>query len=145
VSDETNIFTFVSCGKPPSRGFAFEELINVFDVKIWLLIFVFIVLIAFIIGMVFTIRDSSLHPKRMWVLEKHLSILMQVIKALLEQGDPFASTVIDNVVLRCSIGTFLLVGIVLSNAYKNSNVYNLVSPLKPIPYENLSQLLTDGF
>jgi len=70
---------------------------------------------------------------------------IQVSKALLEQGDPFSSSVSSTKRLRFSIGTFLLVAIVISNAYKSSNVYNLVLPRKPVPYENLSQLLNDSF
>jgi len=78
-------------------------------------------------------------------VEKLVSIFIQVTKALLEQGDPFSSGVSGTKRLRFSIGTFLLVAIVISNAYKSSNVYNLVLPRKPVPFENLSQLLSDSF
>jgi len=70
---------------------------------------------------------------------------LQVYKVILEQGDPITGSVAGNKILRLCIGAFLMVGKVLCNAYKSSTVYNPVSPLKPIPYENLSQLLKDSF
>jgi len=140
LSDDNSVFTFVSCGKPPSKGFAFEELLNVFGMEIWIFVLVSIVLITLAIIAIFNAATG-----RLWKIEKIISALLQVVKPLLEQGDPFTSTVADNKMLRFCTGTFLLVGIVLSNAYKSSNVYNLVTPLKPIPYENLSQLFSDSF
>jgi len=145
LSDDNNIFTFVSCGKPPSRGFAFEELINVFDMKIWLFIFASVLLITFVIVELGEMTHCRLRPRKICKLESQTSIVVQAIKVFLEQGGPFESLVVRKEILRFSIGAFLLVGIVLSNAYKSSNVYNLVSPRKPIPYENLSQLISDGF
>lgn len=36
-------------------------------------------------------------------------------------------------------------GIVLSNAYKNSNVYNMVTPRQPVLYKKFRELLEDKF
>lgn len=39
----------------------------------------------------------------------------------------------------------LLVGTILSNAYKNDNVYNMVVPRKPVLYSEFSELVRDNF
>jgi len=42
-------------------------------------------------------------------------------------------------------GTFILAALVLSNAYKGQNVFNLVANRKSIPYHYFSQLVDDKF
>jgi len=137
----------VACGEPPVKIFSFHELIYVFEAELWVFILAFVVIVAVFIAVVDVPVDMtfSLCFKKVWTLEKIVSIFIQVTKVLLEQGDPFTSKVAVQARLRFSIGTFLLVGIVLSNAYKSSNVYNLVLPREPVPYENLSQLFADKF
>lgn len=43
------------------------------------------------------------------------------------------------------LGLYLAVTIVLSNAYRNSNIYNMIQPRMSVPYENFSQLVVDKF
>lgn len=33
----------------------------------------------------------------------------------------------------------------LSNAYKNKNMYNMILPTKPVPYQYLQELVNDNF
>lgn len=47
--------------------------------------------------------------------------------------------------LRLSIGLFLLVAIVINNAYKNTNVYNMIAPRNSTPYRFLHEILADKF
>lgn len=47
--------------------------------------------------------------------------------------------------LRYTIGLFLSMTIILSNAYRNNNVYNMISPSKISPHRHLHELLSDGF
>lgn len=43
------------------------------------------------------------------------------------------------------VAMFLLAGIILSNAYKNTNVYNMVIPRKTILYKEFAELVYGGF
>lgn len=47
--------------------------------------------------------------------------------------------------VRLVMGTFFLTGVVLSNAYKNTNVYNMVLPRKSILYQKFQELVDDNF
>lgn len=129
--DELTSLKFVSCGKRGLASIPFEELTNVFDNWIWILILVSTVIV------VVPLRATSTSGTRTW------SHCISSIKVLLEQGDPFSSSVTSDKRLRFVIGLFLLAGIVLSNAYKNSNVYNMISPRRDIPYEYFKELIKD--
>lgn len=67
------------------------------------------------------------------------------LKVILEQGDPFPASVGNVTKFLVIIGLLLLMGIILSNAYKNTNVYNMVVPKRPLVYKDLKDLLKDGF
>jgi len=140
LSPAGDMLTFLACGRPPLQKIAFGELLKVFSREIWQLVLAFVLLLTLVMA---TIVDSS--HKENSKLKKSVSICIQFLKVLLEQGDPFSAALMNQERLRICIGTFLLVGIVLSNAYKSENVYNLVLAWKPIPYENASQLLKDNF
>jgi len=135
LSDDDSIPTFLACGRSTPQGFAFDELVNVFNIEIWEFLLIFMALLTIITVVVDVIPvdiTRSIQIRNSLSLEKLVSIFIQVTKALLEQGDPFASTIAVKFRLRFSIGTYLLVAIVLSNAYKSNNVYNLVLPRKPV-------------
>jgi len=70
---------------------------------------------------------------------------LRLLKVLVEQGDPFTDTLLKQSPIRLTVVGFLLVGIVLSNAYKNSNVYNMIAPRQSVPYRLLEELLQDNF
>lgn len=116
------------------RGFSpfqFQELILVFDKWIWFLVINSMVAIAFTLRPLISLNQSS-----NW---------MAPVKLLLEQGDPFSGNVGTTYKFKVVIGIFMLMGIILSNAYKNSNVYNIISPKKPIPTEFFQELIQDNF
>ncbi|CAL8140383.1 unnamed protein product [Orchesella dallaii] len=144
MSDIINTLAFVSCGKAKISGFAFSELLNVFEAPVWYFILLSYVILA---ASTYLMENFSYKNEKgsFWGFESFVSIINQTLKPLLEQGDPFKSALVAETGLRLSIGAYLLVGIVLSNAYKNTNVYNMISPRPPVPYENLSQLVRDEF
>lgn len=112
-----------------------KELLHVFDEFIWFLIILFSFAITLIFSQIPSFA-SSLSTKD--------SVLIPV-KLLLEQGNPFPESLMTT--SRCSsiIGTLLCMGIVLSNAYKNTNVYNMIIPRTPVAYQNLEELVHDKF
>lgn len=129
VEDELSSLTFVSCGERGFSAIAFHELSSVFDVWVWLLILVSMITLVLAINPFGKVKNHWIAP----------------VKVILEQGTPFLESVASVGKLRFALGLFLLMGIILSNAYKNSNVYNIISPRKYLPYEYFYELVTDNF
>lgn len=71
--------------------------------------------------------------------------VLVLLKVFLEQDNPFPKSLIDNPRSKYIIGTLLLTGIVLSNAYKNTNVHKMIVQRKPVAYRYLEELLKDNF
>lgn len=134
VYDETHRLRFISCGERGFSSIPLKELTNPFDTWVWAHI------LASIASFVISLRSL---PEK---LRESRSHWLSPLKVLLEQGDPFADDVAqerrtgtDQV--KFLLGTFLLMGIVLSNAYKNTNVYNMILPKTPIPYKFFNELI----
>ncbi|CAL8084925.1 unnamed protein product [Orchesella dallaii] len=144
MADTINTPAFVSCGKPKMSGFAFSELLIAFHHTVWGFIVLSILLLATSAYLLFNLSLNTTQ-NRYKRDDGLFSIINQAIKPLVEQGDPFKSIMVAETSLRLCISAYLLVGIVLSNAYKNTNVYNMISPRQPVPYENMSQLMRDNF
>lgn len=125
---------FVSCGKPRFSSAPFEELIKIFDAWIW--IFLIIAAGAMLI---------PLYPSSKMNIMEIMAHWMSPLQVLLEQGDPFFDRVANENRYKGVLIIYLLAGIVLSNAYKNTNVYNMVLPRKPIPYEFFQDLIKNNF
>lgn len=72
-----------------------------------------------------------------------LSKTWHFVKAYLEQGGPFPENAnqTSNFIAFAS----MLAATVLSNAYKNANVYNLVLPRPVLPLTDLTELLANNF
>lgn len=132
IQDQLSTLRVMGCGKQGFTSISFEELVNVFDKIIWLNITISFVAVSMTMRILYKNKG----------LQKNL---FSLLKCLLEQSDPFSTEQINVARLRCVIGVFLLMGIVLSNGYKNVNVYNMVVPRKPIPYKYFSELVRDNF
>lgn len=128
-------FQFVSCGTRTISSLAFNELFNIFDQWIWISIVITTLLISSI---------TTLYSNRC-KFGLFLHNCLSQGKVLLEQGDPYSERLHKATFLRLLLGSFLLVGVVLSNAYKNSNVYNLITPRKPLPFETFRELKMENF
>ncbi|CAL8133407.1 unnamed protein product [Orchesella dallaii] len=145
--DVVNELKFVSCGRPQMNSFAFIELVNVFDMYIWIFVGNSLIFLAgsIICMRYLSARISKCSQTNSGLRNEFLSRYFQLLKAFLEQGDSFSPGLLTKHKFRFVLGLFFLMAIVLSNAYKNSNVYNMVAPRKPIPYESLDQLIQGGF
>lgn len=124
----------VGCGRKGVEDFVFAELINVFDRRLWL-----IILIAMI-----SVSITLQFARNIGVLQR-ASIFVGYFQILVEQGDPFPPRVMKHHRCRWIVGTSLLTGIILSNAYKNKNVYAMITPKRDIPYRYLDELIKDNF
>lgn len=126
---------FVSCGTQGTETLPFSELILVFDKHIWMCI-IFSIILSYIY-----IVYSSEFRNILYFYRKYLYF----IKVLLEQGEPFPASLLKVTRFRVLIAGNLLAGLVLSNAYKSNNVYNIVRPSKPVPYTEFDELVRDKF
>lgn len=133
LKENIHSLRFVSCEERGFTSVAFQELVKVFDNQSWLLILASAISVVIPLQ-VFYRRKYALVPE--WVAP---------VKVFLEQGDPFPNEATSKDNLKVVISTFLLMGVVLSNAYKNSNVYNMILPRNPVPYEYFRELLRDNF
>lgn len=88
----------------------FEQLISVYDKSIWILILVTIVGMASLFG-----KQDLLHQRHFLGAPHYLLVSLKIF---LEQGD----SVFERRALRFGCGFYILLGIVISNAYKNTNV-----------------------
>lgn len=135
VTSVFNDLQLVICGYREFEGLQFMNLLDAFKTNVWVvLIIVWIILIL------------ALH--KMSSFAKQLSkthCFLVLMKLLLEQGNPFSLSIVSSRRCQWISGTILLMGIILSNAYKNTNVYNMILPRKPIPYKYLQELVNDNF
>ncbi|CAL8130182.1 unnamed protein product [Orchesella dallaii] len=137
---------FVSCGPPRESGLEFVELVKIFETWIWLCLL--ILLMGLSLRMQGNKSKSNDHvdwkTRYIGYFREVFTNLFPLIKALLEQGDTYlaSSNGQRSLLIR---GCFIASALILSNAYKGQNVYNLVSSRKLIPYHYLKQLIHDQF
>lgn len=130
--DDLSRLRIVGCGRKGLASLSFQELTCVFDNIVWLGILSSLISI----------------PLVMKMLRKNTNIIdgiISVSKIFLEQNDPFPPSIRKLDRTRVLVGLLLLTGIILSNAYKNTNVYNMVIPRKPIIFKYLNELVQSGF
>lgn len=120
---------FISCGRPLVSSLPFQELLNAFTEQVW------IGLCCSIVVVVLFFHQSG----------QNWQFIAVAIKIYLEQGNPYTSKLLRRQSFSFLNVLILITGIVISNAYKNTNIYNMISPRYPVPYETYSQLISDDF
>lgn len=131
INDKFSRLKFVSCGQRSGTGsFDVYQFLAIFDTCVWFLIFLSGIAFSFVV----TARFSRLAGN-----------IFIFLKLLVEQGSPFSSQVLSVPRWRHVIAPFLLAGIVLSNSYKITNIYSLIAPPRPVPFENYGELLAQNF
>ncbi len=144
LPEEVTNLRFVSCGGDRGKQFIpFSELFSVYNIYVWCCIIFSSIALAWTIARIPKTRVSnSKNNNCFFGIHKYL---FGIYKVMVEQGDPFISSVTTTLNLRYAVGSFLLVGIVLSNAYKSENVYNMIKLRKSIPYEKFQELVDNNF
>lgn len=137
VENKLDALQFVSCGQRSFRPFPFKELISVFDNKIWLLLI--IMYMAALPNMFWLHKKVTRFGK--WI---QLDYTLAGWKILLEQGEDILENS-RNSGFKIMSASFILMGVVLNNAYKNTNVYNMIAQRAPIGYERMDELIQDKF
>lgn len=140
IEDKISALKFVSCVKTHTTyGFEFDQMVSVFDNYIWICL----VITIFGVAKTFAVFELCYFRKRrVSRLAKHIFALLKVI---LEQGDGIPDSLNQMFSLRFLIAAYLLIALVVSNAYKNTNVYNLIAPKRVKPYETFNELVKEKF
>lgn len=74
---------------------------------------------------------TNLQYNVVWQFITEGKLELSLLKVILEQRNPFTDSFTTYDRAKLQLGMFLLAGIVVSNAYKNSNVYNMILPRSP--------------
>ncbi|CAL8143484.1 unnamed protein product [Orchesella dallaii] len=146
IKNPAKSLTFVSCGDEPLQTFAFLELFSVFDFYVWIGITVIVILfMPFFLSICQFLEayiNSELESSAKFF---NTNVYFQPISLMLEQGGAYTAKQANTASLIPYLASLLLVSIVLTNAYKNDNVYNMIAPRKSIPYTLFNQLVADNF
>lgn len=132
-TDTSNSVLFVTTKTRGSTSLAFEELINVFQHAVWGIALMVLV-------------PSFIFVHKIVGSKKSLGIQSQILsltKCLIEQGDPIRANICNSDTVKGVITGIFSASILLINAYKNNNVYNMVSPRKVLPFERLEEPESD--
>lgn len=131
-----NSLRVINCGRVREKeGLSFDELHRIFDGWIWLLILLSNLTVILALSQnILKLTDAS-------VCNNFLS----PVTVLLEQGGLLPNHLINHFRLKIISGGFLLIGIVLSNAYKNANVHKMIAPRYTPPCETYQELVNDGY
>lgn len=124
--------SFVGCGSPFAYPLRFSELVGVFDKYIWLTLFILILLLVLVLMLVNGNSNMTITA-------------FEFIQIILEHSGVFFILRTNLANYRPTFSLVLLSALVLSSAYKYKNMYNLLSPRKPIPYDTINQLIQDKF
>lgn len=117
-----------------TESLPFLELFNIFDENVWfsliILVFAYILILQQVPG---------LRPQ----LNVSQAAFIQVM-LLLEQGNHFLNPKTFNYARKYITGVLLFMGIILSNSYRNTNMYNVIIPRKLVEYQYLQDLVDDN-
>ncbi len=127
---------FVSCGSRGLEDLQIGQFVSVFENKIWKCMLA----VAIILTIAMNVLSGSMFL-RLYTLDKVICLIMVV----LEQGNPFPERFIRSSSFRFLIFGTLLGGLVLSNSFKSTNVYNIVLPRGALKFGAIDELLVHGY
>lgn len=130
--DKFDNLRFVSCGPIRTGSLLFGDLLGTYTTQVWICIIVTLLIL--------TIANAYF-----WRRGSVAANMLAIFKILVGQGGPFTEKVFSSASLRFATVTMLFMGIILSEGYKNANVYNMVTPRKPVSYEKLQEIVSDNF
>lgn len=144
VPNKLGTLKFVVCGLKGISAYDLKDFVSIFDSSVWTIFVILIIILSLQLTWLDTgVRNNNSNAAAF--IQKHVKNLLSLIKLFLEQGDPFSKAV-----LKLDHASSILVGlflgsIVLSNSFKNSNVYNIILPKRPVTYDKLLELVAENF
>lgn len=130
---------FISCGERGFQPLPFQGLLDVFHKSVWILLLLVLIVIPNLLKYIYMACETHKKVKAFRVYA------LSALKVLLEQGDDLISSGKNPLRMKWIVSSYILVAVVLSNAYKSNNVYNMISERKPLPYENFQEIQQDNF
>lgn len=130
--EKFGILRFVSCSEVRVESLLYRDLTAIYESRVWAVIIITMMAVA--ITHAYLGRRGSVSTN-----------LFAVFKILTGQGDPYTHPVFNRDPLRLVTVPILFMGVILSEGYKNSNVYNMVTPRKVVSYESFSEIVKDNF
>ncbi len=127
---------FITCWENSNTELSFKALISSFDNYTWIMV----VLTLFIVVPTFHLVTEKNTP-----IQFILTFIQSSLKLLLEQSNPYPQNMLSNFHLKILSTSTMLTVLVISNAYKNDNIYDLVLPPKFIPFEYFDELILANF
>lgn len=125
----TTDLRFVSCGNDQYSSLMFHELVNIFDKFTWL-------------GIITT--SMVLIMLSNWINTK-CEMLWFLVKVGLEQGSPLSNNFLTRRFQVITGSTITLLAMVLTNAYKSTNMYNIILPKTRVARQTFGELYRDEF
>lgn len=145
VQYATHRIQFISCGDTFIDQRSYYVFLPSYDVYVWILIvfilFIFVPIAWMIIFNVDTKQNNTTESPKLG------NIIMSIFKALIEQSTPFKTQMLlrNNILKKNVISCLLLAVLVLSNAYKNDNIKNLISPMRFRPFDSFQQIMRNKY
>ncbi len=138
LTNKLSPLSFITCNSQGYGALRFEEFWKVFDKEVWISTSIVTLILMLCFMVLSTKSEVRLNQ------EKIVRKLVYLIKVFVEQGDPFPTSIGRAPKFRFMIGGTLLAGVVLSNAYKSTNVYNIVKPKELVPYSLIQDIFCDN-
>lgn len=123
---------FIGCGQQGLSLLPFNEFVAVFDKFIWVAIATTMIIV-------------SISIKLLWSQTVLTDNTFSFLKLIFEQGNPFSDAVASKARFRGLLLPLLFMSIIVSNGYKNTNVYKMVTQRRPLLYESFDELVRDKF
>ncbi|CAL8131323.1 unnamed protein product [Orchesella dallaii] len=136
---------FIACSIPEENGLFFQELYSVFDYEIWICLALAIFMSGMLTSTIIQYLDKSIINFKSLLWDLPMTSVFDYSIVLLEQGGIISKPVRRNSCLKILIGSYILVCIVLSNAYKNENITRLTAPRSRTEFKNFSELVEHKF
>lgn len=127
--DPQSDLRFVSCGPHDYANLAFFELLGAFDTYTW------VTIVALFVSLIFATKR----------IQHSLNMGYFIVKVVLEQGNPLSNRLLKHNFSAIVGIVIMLIGTVLTNAYKNTNVYNMVLPRTLLPRKLFQQIFLENF
>lgn len=128
---------FVTCGQRGISALRFPELVDIFSCEIWLTIFLLGIVVASFHSLL--IMKQKIKPISGFIKQVIVN-LESIIKVYLERGDQYNDFQLKYQATRSTTSGFLLAALVISNAYRSTNVCNIVMPRYYLQYHTIAQL-----
>ncbi|CAL8131309.1 unnamed protein product [Orchesella dallaii] len=136
---------FIACSIPDQDSLFFQELHSIFNYEIWIALVISIIILSLLTSSIIQyLENGKVNCKKLLKNLPQTSIFDYII-TLLEQGGIISKIVEQNMSLKFMVTSYVLVGIVLSNAYKNENITRLTLPRSRAQFQNFSELVEHNF